>query len=187
MTSSGQSARIAPVMTTPLTARPVRTVWALTMGGTIVWLGLILLAPWLAARGEAGVARVIYAVFAPVCHQIPDRCFVLAGHPLAVCGRCLGIYTGFLAGLVLYPLVRGFSRLTVPGPRFFLLATLPLALDGLAGVLGVWESPIGVRLATGLVWGALLPFYFVTGVADLVRLRRERRRDRGLANSSRET
>jgi uncharacterized membrane protein len=186
MTSSRRSARIAPV-TTPLTSRSVRTVWALTVGGAVVWLGLIFLAPWLAARGEAGVARIVYAVFAPVCHQRPDRCFALAGHPLAVCGRCLGIYAGFLFGLILYPLVRGFSRLELPGARLFVLATLPLALDGLAGILGIWESPIGFRFATGLAWGALLPFYFVTGLADLVRSRRERRKGPPLAKSSPET
>lgn len=186
MTSAGQSARISRV-TISKNSRSVRTVWALTMGGAIIWLGLVFLAPWLAAKGESGLARIVYAVFAPLCHQRSDRCFILAGHPLAVCGRCLGIYAGFLAGLVFYPLVRGFSRLALPGPRLFLLATLPLALDGLAGVLGVWESPIGVRLATGLVWGSLLPFYFVTGMADLVRSRRERRLERTLAKSSRET
>jgi uncharacterized membrane protein len=174
-------------MATSPTARSVRTVWGLTMAGAIVWLGLIFLAPWLAARGDAGVARIVYALFAPVCHQRPERCFLLAGQPLAVCGRCLGIYAGFLAGLLLYPLVRGFSRLALPGPRLFILATLPLALDGLAGLVGVWHSPIGLRLVTGLVWGALLPFYFVTGLADLVRSRRERRKARELAKSSPET
>jgi uncharacterized membrane protein len=168
-------------------SRSVRTVWALTFGGAIVWTALIFLAPWLAARGDAGAARVLYALFAPVCHQIADRCFVLNGQPLAVCGRCLGIYAGFLAGLVLYPLVRGFSRPALPGARTFVLVTLPLALDGLAGLLGVWKSPIGLRFATGVLWGALLPFYFVAGVADLVRTRRERLARRMLAKGPPET
>lgn len=164
-------------------SRSVRTIWALTFGGAIVWMALIFLAPWLAARGDAGAARIVYAVFAPVCHQIAERCFVLKGHPLAVCGRCLGIYTGFLAGLVLYPLIRGFSRPALPRARTFVLVTLPLALDGLAGVLGIWKSPIGLRFATGVLWGIILPFYFVAGLADLVRTRRERLAARRLAKS----
>jgi uncharacterized membrane protein len=155
--------------------RSVRTIWALTFGGAVLWMALIFLAPWLAGRGAAGAARIIYAVFAPVCHQLADRCFVLDGHPLAVCGRCLGVYAGFLAGLCLYPFVRGFSRPDLPRARTFVLLTLPLALDGTAGVLGIWKSPIGLRFGTGVLWGAILPFYFVAGLADLVRTRRERR------------
>jgi len=170
-------------MMTALNPRTVRTIWALTFGGAIVWMAMIFLAPWLAARGAAGAARIVYAVFAPVCHQIADRCFVLNGHPLAVCGRCLGIYAGVLAGLVLYPLIRGFSRLALPRARTFVFVTLPLALDGLAGVLGIWRSPIGLRFATGVLWGAILPFYFVPGLADLVRTRRERLAARKLAKS----
>jgi uncharacterized membrane protein len=158
----------------------VRSVWAWPVLGVTLWLALIFLAPWLAARGASSSARVIYAAFSPTCHQIAGRCFALGGQPLAVCGRCLGIYAGFAAGLALYPFVRGFSKLALPKARLFLLLTLPLAVDGTAGLLGVWRSPIGLRFATGLLWGTVLPFYFVTGVADLVRTRRERAAARSL-------
>ena len=121
-------------------SRIVRTVWLVTAAGTAVWLALIVLAPWLAGRGSTGAARLVYAVFSPVCHQIPGRCFLFHGQPLAVCGRCLGIYAGFAAGLVLYRIVRGFGRPALPSARAFLLVTLPMAVDGLAGVLGLWKS-----------------------------------------------
>jgi uncharacterized membrane protein len=160
--------------------RTVRAVYALTVAGTAVWLAAIFLAPELAGRGRTGPARLLYAVFAPVCHQIPERCFTFHGHPLAVCGRCLGVYAGFAAGLALYPLIRGFSRLSLPPARLFLISVLPLAVDGLAGFLGLWASPIGVRFVTGLFWGALLPYYFVPGLSDLVLTRRRRRPAPGL-------
>ena len=162
-------------MTDEAIPRTVRRVTFLTAAGTALWLGAIFLAPWLAAKGASGPARVLYALFRPVCHQIADRCFMLDGHPLAVCGRCLGIYVGFAAGLVLFPLVRGFRSPSLPRPLTFFLAVLPLAVDGVAGVLGLWKSPIGVRFVTGLVWGTVLPFYFVTGLADLALSRRKRR------------
>jgi uncharacterized membrane protein len=165
--------------------RRVRAVWLVTALGTAVWLALIVLAPWLAARGSTGLSRAAYAVFSPVCHQIPGRCFDLFGHPLAVCGRCLGIYAGFAAGLALYPLVRGFRRAGLPSARSFALATLPMAIDGLAGLAGLWKSPIGVRAVTGLVWGTLLPFYFVPGVADFFELRERRRAARALEREDR--
>ena len=156
--------------------RSARRVWFATLVGALVWLAAIFLAPWLAGRGASGPARFVYAVFAPLCHQIPGRCFVLNGHPLAVCGRCLGIYAGFAAGIILYPLVRGFRRMSLPPARMFILLTLPMALDAAGGILGVWKSPIGLRFATGFAWGTVLPFYFVTGAVDFFRARRERRR-----------
>ncbi|NTU51325.1 MAG: DUF2085 domain-containing protein [Candidatus Aminicenantes bacterium] len=163
--------------------RTVRAVYAATVAGMVLWLGAIFAAPWLAGRGADGAARFLYAAFAPTCHQITERCFALGGHPLAVCGRCLGVYAGFAAGLALYPFVRGFSRLALPRARVFVLSILPLALDGVAGVLGLWRSPMEVRFLTGLAWGAILPLYFVTGVADLVLTRRRRRSERGLEKS----
>lgn len=155
--------------------RLVRAVWAATALAAAVWLGLIGLAPWLAAKGSAEAARAVYAIFSPVCHQLPGRCFALFGRPMAVCVRCLGIYAGFAAGTLLYPLIRGFRPAALPSARVFGLAILPMALDGLGGVLGLWRSPIGVRAATGLVWGALLPYYFVPGVADAFAAGKRRR------------
>lgn len=167
-------------MSRPGISRIVLAVYLLTVAGTAIWLSAIFLAPVLAGRGSAGAARLIYAAFSPICHQAPGRCFTFHGHPLAVCGRCLGIYTGFAAGLVLYPFVRGFSKLELPSTRVFLLLTLPLAVDGAAGILRIWASPITVRFAIGVVWGTVLPFFFVTGLADLLLARRRKAAARAL-------
>jgi uncharacterized membrane protein len=168
------------------TAGPSRTVlpvYLLTAAGSLVWLSAIFLAPWLASRSAGRAAAFVYALFSPVCHQIPERCFLFHGHPLAVCGRCLGIYAGFAAGLVLYPLVRGFSTLRLPRAHVFLLLSLPMVMDAAGGILGLWASPIELRFATGIVWGGLLPFYFVTGLAELVLSRRRRLDSRALEKS----
>ncbi|HPW18756.1 MAG TPA: DUF2085 domain-containing protein [Candidatus Aminicenantes bacterium] len=164
-------------------ARTVRAVYAATAAVAVLWLLGIFLAPWLAARGAPGASRALYALFSPVCHQAAGRCFTLLGRPLAVCGRCLGIYAGFAAGLLAYPLLRGLSaEPALPPARAFVLAVLPLAVDGTAGVLGLWRSPLGLRFATGLAWGTLLPFYALAGAVGLARLLRERRAERALEN-----
>lgn len=164
-------------------ARTVRAAFAATAAAAALWLLAIFLAPWLAGRGATAASRVLYALFSPVCHQAAGRCFAIHGHPLAVCGRCLGIYTGFAAGLLAYPLLRGFSaKPALPAARAFAIAILPLAVDGTAGVLGLWRSSIGLRFATGFVWGTILPFYVLAGAVDLVRLRRERQAGRALEN-----
>lgn len=165
-------------------SRTVRAAFIATAVGTALWLLAIVLAPWLAGRGAPGAARFVYALFAPVCHQVPGRCFALGGHPLAVCGRCLGIYTGFAAGLGLFPFIRGFSsKPGLPSARTLVLCILPLAVDGAAGVLGLWRSPIGLRFATGFAWGTVLPFYFLAGAVDLVLTRKARRAERDLVKS----
>jgi hypothetical protein len=46
--------------------------------------------------------------------------------------------------------------------------SLPLGLDVLANALKVWDLGNWFRLATGLVWGFILPFYALSGLVDLV-------------------
>ena len=153
-------------------SRTTRLVLVLSLLGTGLWILAIFLAPVLQSRGAVRAAGFLYALFSPTCHQLPGRCFSLHGSPLAVCGRCLGVYLGFLGGLLAYPFVRGFSRLELPRARNFLLFSVPIGVDGLAGILGLWASPIGLRFATGFLWGTILPFYFITGVAGLIIERR---------------
>ena len=51
--------------------------------GAAVWLAALVQAPdWLFPLG------------AFVCHQRPERSFFVGGHQIAVCARCLGLYTG---------------------------------------------------------------------------------------------
>ncbi len=87
----------------------IRMVWLAALLGILVWNGAVFLAPLLRGRGHP-LSALIYAAFAPTCHQLPGRSFYLCGFPLPVCGRCLGIYAGFLLGVLAYPFVRGFSR-----------------------------------------------------------------------------
>jgi len=155
--------------------RAVRPVFILTLVGTASWVAAIFLAPYLKSRASDAAASFFYALFAPVCHQIPERSFSYRGFPLGVCARCLGIYTGCLGGLILYPFLRGLSRIAPPTGRLFLLVTLPVGLDFAGGLFGLWSSPKGLRFATGSLWGLLLPFYFISGVAELLLWRAARR------------
>jgi len=141
-------------------------VYLATLIGTLAWLGAIVLAPYLRSRGIPP-AKFIYFCFSPVCHQIPGRSFSVFGYPMAVCARCLGIYSGFLAGMGLYPLLRGFSKIQLPKMKIFLAVSLPIVADTAGNLLGLWATANLLRLATGILWGTILPFYFVTGLAEL--------------------
>jgi uncharacterized membrane protein len=52
----------------------------------------------LLATGHPMAALLIRSFFAQVCHQQTGRSFVIAGAPVAVCVRCLGIYCGAAMG-----------------------------------------------------------------------------------------
>jgi uncharacterized membrane protein len=129
------------------------------------------LAPLLKSRSSPWQA-LVYAVYTPVCHQVASRSFHLLGHPLAVCARCLGIYLGFLAGLASYPLFRDFRRVRLPPTWVFWAVSAPIVLDTLANFAGLWSTPNIFRFATGILWGTILPFYFITGIAELVLARK---------------
>lgn len=143
--------------------------WLLVLLGGLLWNAALFAAPALRHHAPR-VSAMIYAVFSPVCHQIPERSFFFRGFPLAVCGRCLGIYLGFSAGTILYPFLRRFSRPFLPATSIFVLVSLPIGLDTAGNFLGLWASPIWLRLAAGLVWGSVLPFYLITGFYEVFRL-----------------
>lgn len=144
----------------------------LTLGGIIIWLGIIFLAPYLKSR-SSDLSPYLYACFSPICHQIPARSFYLFGYPLAVCGRCLGIYFGTLGGTILYPFLKGFSSLNLPKVRTLILISLPVVIDTLGNFFRLWMTSNWLRFLTGFLWGLILPFYFIIGLNDVF-LRKKR-------------
>jgi uncharacterized membrane protein len=162
--------------------KKITLVYGLTAAGTLVWLAGIFLAPLLRSL-DLRWAGLVYALYSPVCHQLPSRSLWAWGFPLAVCARCLGIYLGFGAGVAFYPVIRGFHRVRLPETKAFLAFSAPIVIDTAGNFLGIWRSPGPARLALGLLWGSILPYYLITGFAELhLRRRGETRHDRpGLA------
>ena len=60
----------------------------------IVALALAPLAAPLLASSHPLAALLIRDFYSRLCHQNPNRSFMLSGAPVAVCVRCLGIYCG---------------------------------------------------------------------------------------------
>jgi uncharacterized membrane protein len=149
----------------------IAVLYAATVLGSLLWLAAIIAAPYWRARAP-GISSFLYGCFAPLCHQRPERSFRMAGFPLSVCARCLGIYAGFFLGLLAYPFVRGFGTLRLPKMTTFALVSWPIAVDTAANVLRLWNTGNGPRFVLGLLWGAILPFFFMTGTGELVSSRR---------------
>ena len=108
--------------------------------GALVWA-----APWMPAAQR----NALRSALAPICHQLPERTIVLAGHTMAACSRCAGVYAGIAAGaLFVMPRVgRGGWRIA------FAVAAVALALDVLAQTLRVHPVWHATRLLTGAACG----------------------------------
>jgi uncharacterized membrane protein len=130
-----------------------------------VFVSGVFLAPALEAAGDrwGGVLRGLYA---PVCHQSPERSLHLQDHALAVCSRCTGLYLGAVAGLLLGALLRVGTGREVR-PVWLAVAVAPTALDALLPWLGLPQLPAVPRLLLAVPAGAVAGLFLAVGIADL--------------------
>ena len=148
------------------TRRPL-AFWAISAAVVTLVVALIVLAPVAAANGHSEIARGIYGGFRTLCHQLPERSYFIAGHKLAVCSRCTGLYGGFALTLLLYPLVRSLRATAIPARKWLILATLPLLIDFSLTFFSLWENTHTSRLVTGFLLGSAAVFYVMPGIIDL--------------------
>jgi uncharacterized membrane protein len=91
-----------------------------------------------------------HQAFADLCHQMPERSFWLGGQPMAVCSRCLGIYSGFLAGWILLPLAVFFNRVQAKSVKKILSVIVIINLvDILGNLFGLWQNTLVSRFILG--------------------------------------
>jgi uncharacterized membrane protein len=137
------------------------------------------LAPLLEAAGLHLPARIIFLVYRPTCHQLPERSYFILGHQVAVCARCAALYVSFWGMGLVYALVSGVWRARVPvwrapALRWVGVATIPLAVDGLTQLVGLRTSTNLLRTFTGVLTGgaagAFIYPYMHLGFADARRV-----------------
>jgi uncharacterized membrane protein len=137
--------------------------WGLFVVATL-WLGGTLVAPFAASRGWL-IAPFLYLLYQPICHQMPERSFELWGHQAAACHRCVGLYAGFLVGLLMVPGWIGLRRVVARRPIVIVLFALPLVADVALWNHNVWWS----RFFTGVVAAVPLALLAQWGARDLRR------------------
>jgi len=92
------------------------------------------------------VSFTVLAFFSRVCHQEPGRSLWLAGVPMSVCARCLGIYVGAAAGA----LVRVRHEVAL---RMLAIAAAVNVVDVVAEFAGLHGNWAVVRVCLGIVLG----------------------------------
>jgi uncharacterized membrane protein len=168
-----------PQCAPPETARGARFVWSAVAALSLAILALAFAAPVLLAHGYLQPAGLIYSGFGFLCHQIPERSFHLEGHALGVCARCTGIYAGFAASVLFYPVFMSLARADSPSRIWLLPACLPIAVDFALGFFGIWENTHFSRFATGAIFGAACALFVVPGFLDLGQLVQSKMKRRG--------
>jgi len=102
-------------------------------------------------------------VYSNVCHQENLKCIAIGNASMLVCSRCAGIYFGaFTAGLLsLFLIVPSISK------RVLILSAIPLAMDVLFVLIGVYTYSQGIAFASGLVFGGVVYLFLLNELENL--------------------
>jgi len=126
---------------------------AIVNGALATWIGVAVLAPVGYALGFTGPASAIFRMYRFACDQIPSHSFFIGGYQICLCSRCLAIYSSMLiAGIALNFLRKGRTVHAITW-WMWMLAILPMALDGGTQFFGWRESTVWLRLLTGIIFG----------------------------------
>ncbi len=145
-------------------------VWTWALVVSLLWVALVLLPPIAEFLDLDSLGAGLYHGFSYICHQMDDRSFHLLGHKFGVCSRCFGVYLGLLAGFVVYPFLRPVDVIE-PLHRFWLFgAMIPIGIDWLLTIFGIWENTFTSRFVTGLILGIACAVFIVPALVEIFRL-----------------
>jgi uncharacterized membrane protein len=125
---------------------------------------MLIAAPLLASTAD-GLVATLYVAGSLICHQRPERSFHIAAAQLPVCARCLGLYMGGAAGLLIWAVAsrrrqaawpRRAALTTLAASTLPTAATIASAWLGLGDPANAWRAALALPLgaAGGLVVGA---------------------------------
>jgi uncharacterized membrane protein len=136
---------------------------------TLLFTAGSFLAPVLMGSGRSW-AGLLHFAYAPVCHQLPERCLSVGDGVQAVCARCSGLYLGAVAGLIAgaFFLV---GRRSAPRPFWLGLVALPTLIDALLPWIGLPGLPNLPRLLLAWPVGFVAALFVARGIEEIVAAR----------------
>ena len=158
-----------PINLQPILKSQAVKVWVIGSVIALAWVLLILVPPVAKAYGLTALSSPLYSFFGLICHQMPDRSFHVLGEKFGVCSRCFGVYFGLVFGFLIYPLWRRIDDIE-PVPRIWLfLSLVPIGIDWLLGVTGVWANTFTSRFLTGMLLGIACATFIVPATVEITR------------------
>lgn len=148
-----------------------RALPALLIGSSLLWMALLVAAPFALHAGEQWstlAAASTYSIGARVCHQRPERSFHIAGRQLPVCARCFGLYASGTFGAVM---ALGWTRRGALGDArvarmVFGVAALPTLASVALEWAGLWYPGNLTRAIAAAPLGIAAGWAFVRMLAD---------------------
>jgi len=97
--------------------------------------------------------NLLYSSGDVLCHQKSERSIIINGNQMPFCARCTAIWLGLTIGLVFM----FFYKIGLNDRFVFLLliGLIPIGIDGIGQMVGLWESTNILRVITGLIIGIL--------------------------------
>jgi uncharacterized membrane protein len=138
------------------------------VAGVIAFIASAILAAstlctWAIAHGASMQWRLAFRM---LCHGIPKRCLELWSVPMPICARCVAIYSGLIAGILLFMILPRVQEMTARWIVGF--AALPMFIDGITQLTTLRESTNPLRIETGLLAGAAFAFWVLSAVESHV-------------------
>ena len=119
--------------------------WLLLINGAaILYAGLPWLSPLAKASGHPLLGELLFRLYTPLCHQLPERSFFIFGYQVAFCHRCVALYTSIVAAGLLFALLR--RRIRPISLKLAGLLLLPILIDGLTHMV---DDLLGLGLRGG--------------------------------------
>lgn len=134
--------------------------------GLVLFFGLVLVIVGLGGglfnQSEPWMGQWQHNAFYTLCHQMPDRSYWMNNQPMAVCSRCIGIYSGFALGwILLFPLgykgqqsISWMKNLTV-------ILLLVNFIDAGGDIMGYWQNTLLSRTILGSMLGGAAALIFI--------------------------
>ncbi len=138
-----------------------RRAYFLVVAGELLWLSLLGVTPYLAAKGHILSSNLLYYFFSHFCHQRPERSLFLFGEQLPVCARDTSLYIAAFLATIAYPHLKDMCTKALPSKWYLVTFLLPIAIDGSTQLFGLRESTNLLRVITGFWAGLIVPFYFI--------------------------
>jgi uncharacterized membrane protein len=133
------------------------------------FIGVAVLVPIGYALGLTGPASAIFHAYRFACDELPSHSFHVFGYQLCLCTRCLAIYSTMLLSGLFLAVAR--NRRVFRGINWWiwLLAMVPMALDGGTQFFGWRESNVWLRLLTGAIFGVGTAWFTLPHIDEAAR------------------
>jgi len=120
--------------------------------------------------------NTVYGVGDRMCHEKAERSFFINGNQMPFCSRCTAIWLGLALGLGFLV----FFKLPLNEKFIFviIIGLIPIGIDGVGQLVGLWESNNVIRVITGLLIGIVCGLSIGLIIDEIRELIIERKKDK---------